>query len=195
MWQPSFHSEIPEFSPFFCLFHLQCFSGDFFIAERTIVSFFLIPYISLAHTYTHTHTCTKPCMQMHAHLLAVMLILMVINDITAACRSMVVCICFEGEEGRMGECVCLLSKPWEQGALQGGESGPPTIHMLLLFTQTPSLPKRIITLPTFPVSLFPSFFRWISLLPLSHCGITAPSLFKTACTIFYIFRVGFFLKL
>lgn len=84
---------------------------------------------------------------------------MVINDITAACRSMVVwgevcvCVCVLG---RVCMCVCfLLSKPWEQGALQGGESGLPTIHMQLLFTQTPSLPSRITSL-FFP-SFFPSF--------------------------------------
>lgn len=59
---------------------------------------------SLTHTHTHTHTRaqTKPRLQTHAHLLAVMLILMVINDITAACRSMVVCVCFEGWEWRSG---------------------------------------------------------------------------------------------
>lgn len=40
--------------------------------------------------------------------------------------------------------------------LRGRESGPPTIHMLLLFTQTPSLPRRIVPLPSFPVPPPPS---------------------------------------
>ena len=131
------------------------------------------------HTHAHTHTHTKPRWQTHAHLLAVMLILMVINDITTACGCMVVCgvvrLCV------WGGCVCLLSKPWEQGALQGGESGPPTIHMLLLFTQTPSLPRRIIRLPSSPVPLVPSFF--FHDFPSIHCicrsvecEVAAPSL-------------------
>lgn len=64
---------------------------------------FLFP-TSPSLSLTHTHT--KPCWQTHAHLLAVMLILMVINDITTACGCMAVCVCVSVCGGRGVAFVC-----------------------------------------------------------------------------------------
>ena len=73
--------------------------------------------------HTHTHTGTKPHWQTHAHLLAVMLILMVINDITTACGCVVVsgvCVCNGGMRLFVEQTVGTGSSP---GSCEAGSQG------------------------------------------------------------------------